>query len=139
MAEVPNHPREERKESCGSMGQPRRRTPRLVDGSDPRLVDVGARIAEARRQLGIDQKELAKLVHVSDKAVSLWERGKTSPHRHIRDISAVLGRPEMWFWDGDTLEMETKQILQQLLEVNRRVLDELRLLRLERAEQEIPH
>lgn len=121
------------------MGSPRRKkTPAEGDGArDPRLVAVGQRISEARRNLGIGQKELAALVHVSGKAVSLWERGITSPHRHIKDLAAVLGRPEMWFWDGDTPETEMRTILRQLLETNKRVLDELRLLRLELGEP--PH
>ena len=116
------------------MAAPRRRTVNVAKAQDPRLAEVGSRIAEARRQLGIDQKELADLVHVSAKAVSLWERGQTSPHRHIKDLAAVLGRGEMWFWDGDTPEVEQTSLLQQILETNRRILDELRLQRLARED-----
>lgn len=121
------------------MGQPRRRTPNPDGARDPRLAEVGARIAEARRQLGIDQKEFAELVHVSDKAVSLWERGQTSPHRHIDDIAAVLGRDKMWFWDGDTPEVAITQLLEKQTQLLQRVLDELRLFRLDRGDRDIPH
>lgn len=117
---------------------PRRRSPNLNGDKDPRLVEVGARIAEARIRRGISQLELADLVHVSEKTVSMWERGKTRPHRHLNDIAFVLDQPASWFWDGDTVEVEMKELLLQLLEVNKRTLDELRLLRLRVEETGIP-
>lgn len=36
---------------------------------------TGKRIAELRRQKGWTQKQLAEQLHVTDKAVSKWERG----------------------------------------------------------------
>lgn len=36
---------------------------------------TGALIAAARREKNMTQKELAKVLHVSDRAVSKWERG----------------------------------------------------------------
>ena len=38
-------------------------------------AELGKRIAEQRRKLGLTQKELARQLHVTDKAVSKWERG----------------------------------------------------------------
>ena len=38
-------------------------------------VDVGSRIKTLRTKKGLTQKDLAALLHVSDKAVSKWERG----------------------------------------------------------------
>ena len=35
----------------------------------------GAFVAERRRALGLTQKELARRLHLTDKAVSKWERG----------------------------------------------------------------
>ena len=36
---------------------------------------TGALIAAARKERNMTQKELAKVLHVSDRAVSKWERG----------------------------------------------------------------
>lgn len=40
---------------------------------------TGALIAAARREMNMTQKELAKVLHVSDRAVSKWERGAGFP------------------------------------------------------------
>lgn len=40
---------------------------------------TGVLIAEARRKRGLTQKDLAKCLHVSDRAVSKWERGAGFP------------------------------------------------------------
>lgn len=36
---------------------------------------TGALIAAARKERGLTQKELAERLHISDRAVSKWERG----------------------------------------------------------------
>ncbi len=36
---------------------------------------TGRLIAERRKELGLTQKQLAERLHVSDRAVSMWERG----------------------------------------------------------------
>ena len=36
---------------------------------------TGALIAAARKEKNMTQKDLAKVLHVSDRAVSKWERG----------------------------------------------------------------
>ena len=40
---------------------------------------VGALIAERRKEKGLTQKELGARLHVSDRAVSKWERGLNLP------------------------------------------------------------
>ena len=39
----------------------------------------GKLISEARKEKNLTQKEVAKLLNVTDKAVSKWERGKSYP------------------------------------------------------------
>lgn len=55
------------------------------------LKEVGARIAAKRQEKGLTQKQLAELVHVTDKAVSKWEQGKNFPElTTIEPLSIAL-------------------------------------------------
>ena len=40
--------------------------------------DFGAFLAQTRKACGLTQADLAAQLHVTDKAVSRWERGRTS-------------------------------------------------------------
>lgn len=48
-------------------------------------VSTGIYICENRKKLGLSQKELADKLHITDKAVSKWERGLSFP-----DISMLI-------------------------------------------------
>jgi transcriptional regulator with XRE-family HTH domain len=53
--------------------------------------EVGYRIAQARKKQGMTQRELSERLHVSDKAVSKWERGVNYPDISLFDeISITL-------------------------------------------------
>ncbi len=53
--------------------------------------DIGKLIADARKKKKLTQQELAKLLMVSDKAISNWETGKNYPDlTYIKDISKYL-------------------------------------------------
>ena len=45
------------------------------EGADMDSIEVGARIAASRKKKELTQKQLADLLHVTDKAVSKWECG----------------------------------------------------------------
>lgn len=54
--------------------------------------DTGKKIAELRKAKNMTQKELAALVHVTDKAVSKWERGVNFPDLSlVEDLAKHLG------------------------------------------------
>ena len=54
--------------------------------------NMGKKIAEARRGIGLTQKELAERVGVTAQAVSKWERGSSCPDIAILDeIAESLG------------------------------------------------
>ena len=43
------------------------------------MTDLSKRLAAARKERGMTQREVAEQLNVSFQAVSLWERGETSP------------------------------------------------------------
>ena len=54
--------------------------------------NLGAFLASLRREKGWTQKELAELLHVSDKTVSRWERDESVPDLFlIPDIAQLYG------------------------------------------------
>lgn len=54
-------------------------------------VKVGKRIAELRKEQGLTQKELAAKLHITDGAVSKWERGVNFPDLSlIEPLAAAL-------------------------------------------------
>lgn len=61
------------------------------EGADMDSVEVGARIAAARKEKALTQKQLAALLHVTDKAVSKWECGKNYPDLSlVESLAAAL-------------------------------------------------
>ncbi len=62
-------------------------------------VYTGEKISQLRKQKGLTQQDLADLLHVTNKAVSKWERGKNFP-----DLSMLLPLAE-------TLDTTVSQLL----------------------------
>ena len=53
---------------------------------------TGCFIAKKRRERNISQRELAKYLHITDKAISKWERGLSFPDITVLiPLSEVLG------------------------------------------------
>ena len=50
-----------------------------MEGKILNAQEVGLKIVQSRKKLGLTQRELAERLHVSDKAVSKWERGINYP------------------------------------------------------------
>ena len=57
-----------------------------------KAAETGKRIAALRQQKGWTQKQLAAQLHVTDKAVSKWERGLNFPDLSlVEPLAAALG------------------------------------------------
>lgn len=53
-------------------------------------MKTGTFIAKKRRERNMSQRELAKYLHITDKAISKWERGLSFP-----DISILIPLSEV--------------------------------------------
>ncbi|WP_298030101.1 helix-turn-helix domain-containing protein [uncultured Dysosmobacter sp.] len=90
---------------------------------------TGGLIASARREKGLTQKELARALHVSDRAVSKWERGAGFPDVSLLEpLADALGltvldllrgerRPEE---DTDTAVREALDAFQEKQRLNQK-------------------
>lgn len=53
-------------------------------------MKTGSFIAQKRKERNISQRELAKYLHITDKAISKWERGLSFP-----DITVLIPLSEV--------------------------------------------
>lgn len=66
--------------------------------------DIGARIAQARRESGLTQEELADLAGVSTRSWQGYEAGEVVPYKHMARISEITRRSVAWLIHGDIEE-----------------------------------
>jgi ribosome-binding protein aMBF1 (putative translation factor) len=73
---------------------------------------VGARIGQARRELGLTQAELATRIGVTLAVLDRYETGRADPSGKLAEIAEVTGRRVSWFtstpYDGDAEAYETE-------------------------------
>lgn len=71
-------------------------------------LETGRFIAQRRKELGLTQKALAQQLHVTDKAVSKWERGAGLPDINtIEPLAAALEVSVLSLMQGRQEEPET--------------------------------
>jgi transcriptional regulator with XRE-family HTH domain len=61
--------------------------------------EIGRRIAQARNEAGLNQRQLAELIGVADaQSISRYERGKTAlSTKRLRKIAEATGKPMNYF------------------------------------------
>ncbi|MBO7614205.1 MAG: helix-turn-helix transcriptional regulator [Bacilli bacterium] len=99
------------------------------------LEKIGSFIQERRKLKGLTQLELANVLHVTDRAISKWECGRSMPDSSIMlDLCKVLEISVNELLTGEVLEMNdySKQAEMNLLEAvkNKEESDRM-LLRME--------
>lgn len=63
--------------------------------------EIGARIAERRRFLGMTQRELAEPVGVSERSIQAYEQGETIPGMcYVEQLEKALGCTWYWLYYG---------------------------------------
>lgn len=78
--------------------------------TEVKIVNIGEKIAKARKDKGWTQAELGDKIHVTFQAVSKWERGESSPDfETICELSEVLNVPITYF-GGKPVETEKKEV-----------------------------
>lgn len=98
-----------------------------------RSVEIGERIIQARKELGMKQVELAELIHVAERTMQAYESGEVVPWRKLRDLERILDRPIAWFLHGDAghddlreTNVERNELLTELVGLCRQILEEIR-------------
>lgn len=72
-----------------------------ISSDDVYRREVGGRIVEARKQIGLTQRELAELIGASPRAMQGYEAGERIPYRKMPDIARVVNKPMAWLLHGD--------------------------------------
>ena len=99
---------------------PRRSKRALSDYS----AEVGQRIVDARKELGLNQEELAELAGVSQRSMQAYETGEVIPYRKMREIAQVLQVSPTWILHGEEEEADG-----EVLELKRQIENLSKLIR----------
>jgi transcriptional regulator with XRE-family HTH domain len=106
---------------------------RLVEEFEAR--EIGARIAQARRERGLTQEQLAEMGSFSKRSLQDYEAGLTIPYRHLRELGRLLKRKPEWFLYGPEPEQplealaELRELVEDLRDPIKELLEELRAAR----------
>lgn len=77
---------------------------------------LGFRIAALRREAGMSQSQLARLLQVSPSTVGMYEQGRREPSAEmLLTISRVLGVSVDYLLSGSVREQEAQNLNQMLL------------------------
>lgn len=63
--------------------------------------EIGARIAQARKESGLTQEQVADVASFSKRSLQDYEAGVTIPYKHLRELAGIFRRKPEWFLHGD--------------------------------------
>ena len=79
---------------------------------------MGAFIARIRKEKKMTQKDLAELLHITDKAVSKWERGMSYPDISLLEpLSQMLGVSILELLEGERISKDITMNMEDVQEV----------------------
>lgn len=79
----------------------RRNLRRLLLVAQLESKEIGERIAQARKELGLTQEEVAEMATFSKRSLQDYEAGLTIPYRQMPELAKLLQREVAWFLHGD--------------------------------------
>jgi transcriptional regulator with XRE-family HTH domain len=92
------------------------------------MTTIATRIANARKELNLNQSELARLLSVTPQAVQSWESGKARPKgARLENLAKALGKSVQWLMVGeapgfsDAMSESITTAAAAALEVRRRI------------------
>ena len=94
-------------------------------------AEFGQRIAFARREVGLTQRELADRIGVMLGVLEAYETGLADPSPHLDRIAEATGKEALWFLRGDDPEEVVARLQRNAAELARREAD------LRRKEEEL--
>ncbi len=87
----------------------------MKDEQKQMAARIGKKIRYAREDARLSQKELGKMLSISDKAVSSYEVGRTLPNMHLLGkLGVALHRPIAYFDDSESLEIDLQAKLRTI-------------------------
>jgi transcriptional regulator with XRE-family HTH domain len=63
---------------------------------------IGRRLAQARKEAGLTQEQLAEQVGVTPRSIQGYEAGKVVPYRHLKRLEEITGKPPSWLLRNET-------------------------------------
>jgi transcriptional regulator with XRE-family HTH domain len=83
-------------------------------------AEFGQRIAVARREVGLTQRELADRIGVMLGVLEAYETGLADPSPHLDRIAEATGKEALWFLHGDDPEEVVARLQRNAAELARR-------------------
>lgn len=69
--------------------------------ADDELREIGSRIAVARREAGLTQRQLADKLGVTTRSIQNYESGTIVPYKHLRRIEVLAHKRIGWILAGE--------------------------------------
>lgn len=82
---------------------------------------IGERLKRARLEAGLNQRELAERLEVSERSISAYENGDVVPWRHMRPLEDVLECSKSWILHGNEAQHKSREGSPQSADLEARV------------------
>jgi transcriptional regulator with XRE-family HTH domain len=96
-----------------------------VDDETSRKLRIGRRIALARKERGLTQRDCAELIGITVRSLQHYEAGNIVPYRHFHRMERLLRKRPGWFLED---ESERYASMEALSELRGQLTDHLALL-----------